>query len=205
MSYCTSIKVSVAVTQTSNFIVDTMALPGNPVDRYTLYQALDQVHTLTGASVEEAYVDRGYRGHSETQTRVCPLEQRRGVNPQFKHYIKRRKAVEPLIGNIKSDSLPRRHYLKGQQGDAMNAVLVHAGHNLQAPYYLADTSINVLAITEPSPNCNSSDNGLASFQWWARSKRIRTFSQLEFHIGISDAHRTSKITRTEFKTNFTDR
>ena len=83
VSYCTSIKVSVAVTQTSKFIVDTMALPGNPFDRHTLHQALAQVRTLTGASVEEAYVDRGYRGHSETQTQACPLGQRRGVNPQF--------------------------------------------------------------------------------------------------------------------------
>ena len=127
------------------------------------------------------------------------------MNPQFKRYIKRRQAVEPLIGHMKSVSLPRRHYLKGEQGDTMNAVLVHAGHNLQAPYYLADTSINVLAITEPSPDYNSTDNGLTSFQWWARSQRIRTFSQLEFHIGVLDAHRTSKITRTEFKTKFTDR
>ena len=63
MSYCTSIKVSVAVTQTSNFIVDTMALSGNLFDGHNLHQVLAQVRALTGASVEEAYVDRGYRGH----------------------------------------------------------------------------------------------------------------------------------------------
>ena len=65
----TFIKVSVVVTKTSNFIADTMALPGNSFDRHTLHQALAQVRTLTGASVEEAYVDRGYRGHSETQAK----------------------------------------------------------------------------------------------------------------------------------------
>ena len=35
------------------------------------------------------------------------------------------------------------------------------------PYYLAYTSINALAITEPSPNCKCTDNGWTSFQWWA--------------------------------------
>ena len=86
----TFIKVSVVVTKTSNFIVDAMALPGNTFDRHTLHQALAQVRTPTGASVEEAYVDRGYRGHSEYQTQACPLAERHGVNPQYKRYIKRR-------------------------------------------------------------------------------------------------------------------
>ena len=54
------------------------------------------------------------------------------------------------------------------------------------PYYLAYTSINALAITEPSPNCKSTDNGSTSFQWWARSQYRRTFYQLPFQITIYD-------------------
>ena len=140
MSYCTSIKVSVAVTQTSNFIFDTMALSGNPFDGRTLHQVLAQVRALTGANVEEAYVDRGYRENSETQTRACPSGQRRDVTPQFKRHIKCRQAVKPLIGHMKSDGLPRRLYLKGELGDAMNAMLAAAGHNLRTDLTKAGNS-----------------------------------------------------------------
>ena len=80
----TFIRVSVVVTKTSNFIVDAMAVPSNTFGGYTLHQTLAQVHALSGASAEDAYVDRGYRGHSNTQTRACPSGQRRGVTPRFK-------------------------------------------------------------------------------------------------------------------------
>ena len=36
------------------------------------------------------------------------------------------------------------------------------------PYYVAHSSINALAITEPLPNENSVGNGSNTFQWWAR-------------------------------------
>jgi len=36
------------------------------------------------------------------------------------------------------------------------------------PYYVAHSSINALAITEPLPGKNFSDNGSGTFHWWAR-------------------------------------
>ena len=48
------------------------------------------------------------------------------------------------------------------------------------PYYLACTLKNALAITEPSPNCKSTDNGSTSFQWWARKDCSRTLVKLLF-------------------------
>ncbi|MGZ8957013.1 MAG: IS5/IS1182 family transposase, partial [Methylosarcina sp.] len=36
-----------------------------------------------------------------------------------------------VIGHMKNDGLLRRNYLKGQLGDAMNAVLCAAGHNIR--------------------------------------------------------------------------
>ena len=52
------------------------------------------------------------------------------------------------------------------------------------PYYLVYTSIYALAITEPSPNCKSTDN--APFQWWARSQRIRTSAGLVIRLVLID-------------------
>ncbi len=40
-------------------------------------------------------------------------------------------SVEPVIGHLKSDGRLARNFLKGIEGDAMNALLCGAGHNLR--------------------------------------------------------------------------
>jgi IS5 family transposase len=45
--------------------------------------------------------------------------------------IKRRSAIEPTIGHMKSDGRLGRNPLKGALGDALHAVLCGAGHNLR--------------------------------------------------------------------------
>ncbi len=126
------VKASIATTNKSNFVVGGMALPGNPYDGHTLTEALEQVRRMTGSVIEEAFVDRGYRGHGETQTTVYVSGQKRGIKTQrLKCSLKRREAIEPVIGHLKSDGLLGRNYLKGIQGDQMNVLLSCAGHNLR--------------------------------------------------------------------------
>ena len=45
--------------------------------------------------------------------------------------IHRRSAIEPAIGHMKNEGKLRRNWLKGSLGDALNAVLCGAGHNLR--------------------------------------------------------------------------
>jgi IS5 family transposase len=45
--------------------------------------------------------------------------------------IKRRSAIEPTIGHMKTDGKPGRNWLKGALGDAMHAVLCGVGHNIR--------------------------------------------------------------------------
>ena len=45
--------------------------------------------------------------------------------------IKRRSAIEPTIGHMKSDGRLGRNPLKGALGDALHAVLCGAGHNIR--------------------------------------------------------------------------
>ena len=45
--------------------------------------------------------------------------------------LKRRQAIEPTIGHMKTDGLLARNWLKGSEGDAIHAVLCGAGHNLR--------------------------------------------------------------------------
>ena len=125
------VKVSVATSTRSNFVLGMRSLPGNPYDGHTLADALDQVTRLTGVRPAECFVDRGYRGHDETDTTVVIAGQKRGMTARLKRLLKRRNAIEPVIGHLKNDGRLDRNYLKGVAGDAMNALLVGAGHNLR--------------------------------------------------------------------------
>jgi transposase, IS5 family len=125
------IKVSLAVTQRDNFIVGALALPGNPFDGHTLLAALNQVQRLTGTKPTGCFVDRGYKGHGIEDTRVYIAGQKRSLTRALRRALKRRNAIEPIIGHTKHDGLMGRNYLKGAAGDAMNAILAAAGHNLR--------------------------------------------------------------------------
>jgi IS5 family transposase len=125
-------KVSIAITSKHNWGVGLQALQGNPYDGHTLSNALRQVETLTGWQPEDAYCDQGYRGHGYTgDTRVhivgrYPKKATRAV----KRWLRRRAAIEPVIGHVKSDHRMDRNPLKGTEGDQMHALLCGCGFNL---------------------------------------------------------------------------
>ena len=66
-----------------------------------------------------------------TKSRVFIAGQRRGLTPTIKRELRRRSAIEPMIGHMKEDGRLGRNHLLGIAGDAMNALLVAAGHNLR--------------------------------------------------------------------------
>ena len=126
------VKASIATTNRSNFVVGGMAVPGNPYDGHTLKTALAQVRRVTGTRIEEAFVDKGYRGHEEVETPVYISGQKRGIKTQrLKRSLKRRQAIEPVIGHMKADGLLGRNFLKRTEGDQVNVLLSCAGHNLR--------------------------------------------------------------------------
>jgi IS5 family transposase len=129
------VKVSIATTNAATpggqFVVGARALPGNPYDGHTLAAQIAQTERITGVAVERAYVDRGYRGHDAERHRVFISRQKRGITPTIRRELRRRNAVEPLIGHMKSDGHLDRNFLLGRDGDAINALLAAAGHNLR--------------------------------------------------------------------------
>jgi len=125
------VKVSIATTNRSNLVVGAQSLPGNPYDGHTLSTALEQVERLTGQRPERCYVDLGYRGHDVTAVEVFKARQKRGVTRSIRRELKRRNAIEPIIGHMKDDGLLHRNHLKGTDGDAINVILCGAGQNLR--------------------------------------------------------------------------
>ena len=108
------------------------ALPGNPYDGHTLGAVIDDTQKLTGCVIERVYVDKGYRGHNASNPRrVFISGQKRGVFGVIRRELRRRSAIEPVIGHLKAEGHLGRCYLKGREGDAANAVLTAVGHNLR--------------------------------------------------------------------------
>lgn len=126
------VKVSIACTHKNNFIIGAQSLPGNPYDGHTLKEALNQVEKLTGKRPKESYVDLGYRGHSEEKSIVYIARQKQNKrNRTLRAAMKRRSAIEPIIGHTKSEGHLDRNYLKGAQGDQINAIMSAIGFNLR--------------------------------------------------------------------------
>ena len=49
----------------------------------------------------------------------------------MRKWLKRRSAIEPIIGHLKHDHRMDRNYLKGKVGDKMNALLAGSGFNIR--------------------------------------------------------------------------
>jgi len=67
--------------------------------------------------------------------------------------MKRRAAVEPVIGHLKAEHRIGRNYLKGPDGDRINAVLAAAGYNFSLLLrWLADIlRAGILALSQIAP------------------------------------------------------
>lgn len=129
-------KVSITTTNRRSsggqFVLHAKALPGNPYDGHTLAEVIGETEALTGCAVERAYVDKGYRGHDVPQPRrVFISGQKRGVHAVIRRELRRRSAIEPVIGHMKTDGHLGRNFLKGYAGDQANAVLTAVGYNFR--------------------------------------------------------------------------
>ena len=127
-------KVSLATPVTrpkgGQFVLHAAALHGNPYDGHTLGVAIAGMQELTGVEARRIHVDKGYRGHdAPNKFRVWISGQVRRVTKTIRREMKRRAAVEPVIGHVKAEHRMDRNYLKGRDGDRANAVLAAAGYN----------------------------------------------------------------------------
>ena len=127
-------KVSIVTPVTSpkggQFVLPAKALHGNPFDGHALGPVVADMEKLTGVEARRIHVDKGYRGHNHPhRLRVWISGQVRRVTASIRREMKRRAAVEPVIGHVKAEHRMDRNYLKGRVGDRINAVLAAAGYN----------------------------------------------------------------------------
>ena len=132
------VKVSVATTlkhsKGGQFVIHAQALPGNPYDGHTLATVMPAIEELVGNDIERAHVDAGYRGHNappEDRFKVYTSKQKRRLTPQIEREMRRRSAIEPVIGHLKNEHRMERNYLHHRHGDANNPILAAVGYNFR--------------------------------------------------------------------------
>lgn len=132
------VKVSVATTlkhcKGGQFVTHVKALPGNPYDGHTRATVIPDMEALVGNTIARILGDKWYRGHNappDHKFRVFISGQKRGVTPKIKRELRRRSAIEPVIGHLKAEHHMGRNYLWFKHGDANNAVLAAVGYNFR--------------------------------------------------------------------------
>ncbi len=129
-----SLATTVAPSKGGQFIVHAKSLPGNPYDGHTLQTVLPGIEAITGAALSRILADAGYKGNNappEHKLKVYTQGQKRGVTEAIKRQLKRRAAIEPVIGHCKEDHRMGRNFLAHREGDAINAVLAAQGYNFR--------------------------------------------------------------------------
>ncbi len=108
------------------------ALPGNPYDGHTRGAVIEDTERSPAVQLSTPMSTRDIAGMTRrTRTRVFISGQKRGVFGLIKRELRRRSAIEAVIGHMKSDGHLGRCYLKGRQGDAANVTLTAVGYNLR--------------------------------------------------------------------------
>ena len=129
------VKVGIASTLQGNLIVGARSFAGNPYDGHTLAEQLEQAGILmqdTEIKPETAIVDLGYRGvdNNNPDVMVVHRGKMKRLTAKQRQQLRRRQAIEPIIGHLKADHRMNRCHLKGEMGDRLHAVLCAAGYNL---------------------------------------------------------------------------
>jgi IS5 family transposase len=97
---------------------------------------LEQVSNLTqdiGATLKHIVVDLGFRGvdADNPDKEIIHKGKYKSLDTQQKRWLRRRSAVEPVIGHLKSDHRMDRCWLKGALGDALHCISCAAGYNVR--------------------------------------------------------------------------
>jgi len=102
-----------------------------------LAEVLEHVKASRGSSVKQAVCDRGYVGQKKFgETDIIlpkkPLKRDNRYQRNKKRKLcKRRAAIEPIIGHLKSDFRLSRNFLKGVIGDEINVLMAATAWNLR--------------------------------------------------------------------------
>lgn len=131
-------KVGLITTSKSLIITAVKSFIGNPHDSKTIEPLLDQMGSNLNYTPQEIIYDRGGKGQALIGETIIstpdyrPLKQDSAYRKRVKRRkFRRRAAIEPVIGHLKSDFRMGQNYLWGEQSPQINAFLAATGWNLK--------------------------------------------------------------------------
>ena len=130
------VKAAVVISHQTGLMVGARSFPGNPYDGHILSAVLEQATNLlqdVPGKIKVVVADLGFRGVDADNPgkQIIHRGKFKSLNPQQKAWLRRRQAVEPAIGHLKSDHRMDRCWLKGALGDALHTISCAAGYNLR--------------------------------------------------------------------------
>jgi len=130
------VKRAVVVSHKHGLMLGARTFPGNPYDGHILNAALEQATNLMqdhAVAFKQIVVDLGFRGvdADNPDVQIIHRGKYKSLTLQQKRWLRRRQAVEPAIGHLKSDNRMDRCWLQGALGDALHAISCAAGYNLR--------------------------------------------------------------------------
>jgi IS5 family transposase len=130
------VKSAVVVSHQHGLMLGARTFPGNPYDGHILSAVLEQATNLMQdlpVKLKHIVVDLGFRGvdADNPDQQIIHRGKFKRLSAQQKGWLKRRTAVEPAIGHLKSDHRIDRCWLKGSIGDALHCISCAAGYNLR--------------------------------------------------------------------------
>ena len=130
------VKSAVVVSHKHGLMLGARTFPGNPYDGHILSAVLEQATNLTqdlSIKLKHIVVDLGFRGvdADNPDKEIIHRGKFKSLSTQQKGWLKRRSAVEPAIGHLKSDHRMDRCWLQGALGDALHSISCAAGYNLR--------------------------------------------------------------------------
>lgn len=131
-------KIGLTVTSTSLVITSIMSFQGNPHDSKTIEPLLNQLESNGFELPKEVVYDRGGRGQKQIGNTVISTPDNRPLKRDTdyqkrkkKNKFRRRAAIEPVIGHLKTDFRMAQNYLHGAESPQINAFLAATGWNLK--------------------------------------------------------------------------
>ena len=125
-------KVSIVTTSKNGWVVAIDARHDNPYDGHTLRPAIAQVEKITAVKPEEVFADQGFKGADHhTEGVAVHISGSRRLSRTLKRLLRRRSAIEPVIGHMKAEHGLERNHLLGKEGDRINAMLTGCAFNLR--------------------------------------------------------------------------
>jgi IS5 family transposase len=130
------VKSAVVVSHKHGLMLGARSFPGNPYDGHILSAVLEQATNLTqdlSVTLKQVVADLGFRGvdADNPDKQIIHRGKFKSLSPQQKGWLRRRQAVEPAIGHLKSDHRMDRCWLQGTLGDALHTISCAAGYNLR--------------------------------------------------------------------------